>query len=298
MRFVSALSALLLILSLAPAALAQGVSYKSTEIEPGLYMLEGVGGFAGGNIGLLTGEDGTFLIDDGLPPLTGKLLAAIAEITDDDVDYLVNTHVHGDHIGGNEAFGKAEATIVAHDNLRRRMIDEGVPTPSGIQQPPEDALPVLTFSDAVTLHLNDRSAHVFHVADAHTDGDAVIHFVEDDVIHMGDVLFNRIFPFIDLDSGGTVDGFIAAQEQILAMCDDDTRIIAGHGPLATRVDLQASIDMLKDGRAKVQAMVAEGKSDDEILAAEPLADYDSWNWQFITTERMVRTLIRGVRATR
>ena len=295
MRFVSALTALLLILSLASGARAQEVSYQSTEIEPGLYMIEGVGGFAGGNIGLLTGDDGTFLIDNGLPPLTGKLLEAIGEVTEDDVDYLVNTHVHGDHIGGNEAFGKAEATIVAHDNLRRRLVDQGVRMPDGNEPAPEDALPVFSFSDAVTLHLNDRTAYVFHVAEAHTDGDAVIHFREDDVIHMGDVLFNRIFPVIDLDSGGTVDGFIAAQEKVLAMADDDTRIIAGHGPLATRADLQASIDMLKEGRAKVQAMVEAGKSDEEILEANPLADYDSWNWQFITTERMIRTLIRAAR---
>ena len=285
---------LLAVLCLTPA-LAQDISYKSTELEPGLYLLEGVGGFAGGNIGLLTGEDGTFLIDDGLPPLTGKLLAAIGEITDDDVDYLVNTHVHGDHIGGNEAFGKAEATIVAHENLRRRMVEDGVRTATGTGPPPEDALPVLTFADSVTLHLNDRSAHVFHVAAAHTDGDAIIHFREDDVVHMGDVMFNRIFPFIDLDSGGSVDGFIAAQEKVLAMMGDDTRLIPGHGPLAGKQDLAASIDMLKDGRAKVGALVAAGKSDDEILAADPLADYDSWGWQFITTERMTRTLIRAAR---
>ena len=294
MRFRHALPVLLSIACLAPA-LAQGISYKSTALAPGLYMLEGVGGFGGGNMGLLTGDDGTFLIDDGLPPLTGKLLAAIGEITDDDVDYLVNTHVHGDHTGGNEAFGKADATIVAHDNLRRRMVEDGVHTATGMGPAPEDALPVLTFSDAMTLHLNDRTAYVFHVAAAHTDGDAIIHFREDDVIHMGDVLFNRIFPFIDLDSGGSVEGFIAAQKKVLAMMDDDTRIIPGHGPLASREDLQASIDMLEDGRAKVRALIDAGKSDDEILAENPLSDYESWSWQFINTERMTRTLIRGAR---
>lgn len=294
MRPIRTLSAMLLVCGLAPAT-AQEVSYKSTSLAPGLYMLEGVGGFAGGNLGLLTGEDGTFLIDDGMPPLTDKLLAALGEITDDPVDFLVNTHVHGDHTGNNAVFAKADATIVAHDNLRQRMIEDGMRTPTGREPAPEEALPILTFSDQMTLHLNDRTAHVFHVAAAHTDGDAIIHFREDDVIHMGDVMFNRIFPFIDIDSGGTVDGFIAAQKKVLAMMGDDTRLIPGHGPLARKADLQASIDMLEDGRAKVAALVAAGKSDDEIVAENPLADYEEWSWAFITTERMIRTLARGAR---
>jgi glyoxylase-like metal-dependent hydrolase (beta-lactamase superfamily II) len=159
---------------------------------------------------------------------------------------------------------------------------------------PRDALPILTFADSVTVHLNGREAHVFHVERAHTDGDVVIHFREDNVIHAGDVLFNGLFPFIDIDSGGSVKGYIAAQKRILAMADEQTKIIAGHGPLADREDLEASIDMLEAGYEEIRALVAAGKSREEILHANPLADYEAWNWRFITTERMIETFIRAL----
>ena len=192
--------------------------------------------------------------------------------------------------------GKEGAIIVAHDNLRRRLVAEGMPTGPGTSGPaPKAALPVVTFADSVTFHLNGREAFVFHVERAHTDGDAVIHFRDDNVIHAGDVMFNGLFPFIDMDSGGCVEGYIAAQERILEMADDDTRIIPGHGPLAGKKDLQAAVDMLKDARGRVQALVEAGRSEEEILAANPLADYDEdWSWQFITTERMTRTLYRSL----
>jgi len=269
------------------------ISFKSTELAPGLYVLEGEGGFAGGNVGLLTGEDGVMLIDDGLPPLVDELLDAIGELTDDSVDLLINTHVHGDHVGGNEVLGKRGATIIAHDNLRARLA-EGRSTPDGTVPTPRDALPVVTFADSVTIHLNGREAFVFHVEHAHTDGDVVIHFREDNVIHAGDVLFNGLFPYIDIDSGGSVEGYIAAQKRILALTDDQTKIIAGHGPLADREDLKASIDMLEAGYGKVRALVAAGKSREEVLAAAPLADFESWSWEFITTERMTDTFLRAL----
>lgn len=296
MRIRPALLVLVPAVFLTPA-LAQDseISFKSTEVAPGLYMLEGEGGFAGGNMGLSTGEDGVVLIDDGLPPLTGKLLAAIAKLTEDSVEFLINTHVHGDHIGANEAFGKKGATIVAHDNLRRRLITDGMTTADGDVAAPEDALPVVTFSDSVTFHLNGREAFVFHVEHAHTDGDAVIHFREDNVIHAGDAMFNGLFPYIDLDSGGSVDGYIAAQERILALANGESKIIPGHGPLAGKQDLKAAVDMLKDAYARVRSLIEAGKSEEEILAANPLADYhEDWNWGFITTERMTKTLVRAL----
>lgn len=272
------------------------ISFEATELASGLYVLEGVGGFAGGNVGLLTGEDGVVLIDDGLPPLTDELLEAIGELSDDPIEFLINTHVHGDHIGGNETIAQAGATIVAHDNLRSRLKADGIRMPGGSVPAPEDALPTVTFSDSVTFHLNGRNAFVFHVEKAHTDGDAVIHFRDDNVIHAGDVLFNGLYPFIDMDSGGTVDGFIAAQKRIWALADEETKIIAGHGPVAGKKELAAAIAMLEDSYARVGAMVEAGKSDEEILAANPLADYhDDWNWAFITTERMTQTLIRALR---
>jgi glyoxylase-like metal-dependent hydrolase (beta-lactamase superfamily II) len=269
------------------------ISFKSTELAPGLYMLEGQGGFAGGNLGLLTGEDGTVLIDDGIEPLAPEMLAAVNELAGVPVDFVINTHVHGDHTGGNAALHAEGATIIGHDNIRKRLLD-GSATESG-EPAPAEALPQVTFSDAVTFHLNGHEAFVFHVEHAHTDGDAVIRFREANVIHAGDVFFNGMFPFIDLDSGGSVDGYIRAQEGILSHAGPDTRIIPGHGPLADRDDLQAAHDMLVDARARVKALVDDGKSLDEVLAAGPLSRYDAeWSWQFITTEFMTRTLYRGL----
>ena len=264
------------------AAQEESISFKSTEPAPGLYMLEGQGGFAGGNLGLITGDDGVVLIDDGLEPLAAVTLAAIESLTGDPVDFVINTHAHGDHTGANEALNKRGATVVAHDNLRRQMIKDGSN---------RAALPELTFTDAVTFHLNGHTASVFHVANAHTDGDSVIHFPEVNIIHTGDVMFNKMFPYIDMDSGGSVDGFIAAQKKIIALADDATKIIPGHGELANKADLQAAINMLEDAQSRVKALVDAGKSQEEVLAENPLADYhDGWDWGFITTEGMTETL--------
>ena len=234
------------------------ISYQSTELAPGLYMLEGQGGFAGGNLGLMTGADGVVLIDDGLPPLTDTLLAALGKLTKDPIEFVINTHVHGDHIGGNAILGKQGATIVAHDKLRQRLVAEGMTGANGKEPAPRDALPVLTFSDSATFHLNGRDAFVFHVEHAHTDGDAVIHFRKDNVIHAGDAMFNGIFPFIDLDSGGSVEGYIAAQRRILDLADEETKIIPGHGPLANKKDLKAAVEMLETAHARVRALVDAG----------------------------------------
>ncbi len=296
----AALFALTLALAAAlPAVFAQqsgNITFKSTELASGLYMLEGVGGFAGGNLGLSVGEDGVILIDDSMPPLTNNMKAAIAALTDQKVDFVINTHIHGDHTGGNVAMTQAGATIVAHDNIRRRMLEEGVSTGAGTVKAPKGALPVLTFSDAITFHLNGHEARVFHAKNAHTDGDAIIHFPGADVIHTGDIFFNGMFPFIDLNSGGSVEGFIAAQEEILSLAGEKTKIIPGHGPLAQKSDLQTAVNMLKDCNKKVTALVAQGKSEEEVIASNPLAEYhDKWNWAFITTERMTRTLYRDAK---
>jgi glyoxylase-like metal-dependent hydrolase (beta-lactamase superfamily II) len=265
------------------------ISFKSTELAPGLYMLEGQGGFAGGNLGLITGDDGVVLIDDGLEPLVAVTVAAIESLTGDPVDFVINTHAHGDHTGANEVLHGKGATVVAHDNLRRQMVKDGSN---------RAALPELTFADAVTFHLNGHTARVFHVANAHTDGDSVIHFPEVNIIHTGDVLFNKLFPFIDMDSGGSVDGFIAAQKKIISIADDETKIIPGHGVLANKADLQAAVDMLEDAQARVRTLVDAGKSKEEVLAENPLADYDEgWTWGFIDTidtERMTEALYRSL----
>ncbi len=280
----------LCVLSVAFTAIAQeqNISWKSTELAPGLYMLEGQGGFPGGNLGLITGDDGVVLIDDGLEPLVAVTVAAIESLTGDPIDFVINTHAHGDHVGANEVLHGKGATIVAHENLRTRMVKDGSN---------RAALPELTFTDAVTFHLNGHTARVFHVANAHTDGDSVIHFPEVNVIHAGDVMFNHLFPYIDLDGGGSVAGFIAGQKKIIALADDQTKIIPGHGALANKADLQAAVDMLEDAQARVKALVDAGKSQQEVLAENPLADYeDGWSWEFITTERMTETIYRSLTA--
>lgn len=270
------------------SAQEDNISFKSTELAPGLFMLEGQGGFAGGNLALITGDDGVVLIDDGLAPLVAVTLAAIESLTGNPVDFVINTHAHGDHTGANQALHDHGTTVVGHENLRAQMIKDGANSA---------ALPEITFSDAVTFHLNGYTANVFHVANAHTDGDSVIHFPEANIIHTGDVMFNRLFPYIDMPGGGSVEGFIAAQKKIIALADDDTKIIPGHGELASKADLQTALDMLEDAQTRVKALFDAGKSLQEVLAENPLADYhDIWNWDFITTEGMTETLYRSLTA--
>jgi glyoxylase-like metal-dependent hydrolase (beta-lactamase superfamily II) len=256
------------------------VEVKSQKVAEGVYMLTG----AGGNIGLSVGKDGTYVIDDQYAPLTEKILGAIREITPSPVRFVVNTHWHGDHTGGNENLGKAGALLVAHENVRLRMSKEHFMAAMNRKIPPspEAALPVVTFTEAVTFHWNGDEIRVHHVPPAHTDGDSIIHFVRADVVHMGDVFFNGGYPFIDVSSGGRIDGYIAAADRVLAGTTDKTRIIPGHGPLATKADLQAFRDMLKMQRDRIAKLKAEGKSRDEVIAAKPTADHDAkWGGGFM-----------------
>lgn len=284
------LSFTILSLALLPLANAQdfATSFKSSEVVPGIYLLEGAEGFAGGNIGLLTGDDHAVLIDDGVEPLAPALVETAGKLAGRPIDFVINTHVHGDHAGGNAQLADTGTVVVAHDNIRKRLMAD--PSPAGGL----GGLPVITFADGITFHVNNFDARVFHVAKAHTDGDSVIYFPGVNVIHTGDVMFNGMFPYIDLDNGGSVDGYITAQRSILALTNDATIIIPGHGPLAKRGDLEAAINMLIDARSRVKELVDGGKSGQEILAANPLADYADWSWAFITTERMTNTLIRAL----
>jgi glyoxylase-like metal-dependent hydrolase (beta-lactamase superfamily II) len=239
-----------------------------------LYVLIG----AGGNIGLTVGDDGAFLVDDQYAPLTEKIKQAIGAVTDKEVHFVINTHWHGDHTGGNENFGDAGAVIVAHDNTRSRMaVEQFVPLFDHRAPPsPAGALPIVTFSDTVTFHWNDKTIHAFHASHAHTDGDAIIRFVEDDVYHMGDIYWTSGYPRIDVGNGGSVDGLIAAVERVLAMADADSRIIPGHGPLPPRgpAALRSYLEMLTGVRGEVQAMIDRGLSEEEVIAAKPTRRFD------------------------
>lgn len=275
---------------LAPLASAQDaeITFKSTEIKPGIFMVEAVGGFGGGNMAVLVGEDQIAMIDDGLPPLAEDLLTHVTETAGGPIDFLVNTHVHGDHAGGNAHFAASGTVVFAHDNIRKRLLEDSSAAGG------RGGLPVVTFGDGVTFHLGNIEARVTHMPVAHTDGDAVIYFPGANVIHTGDILFHAIFPYIDMDNGGTVDGYIEAQRKILSMANDDTKIIPGHGELTDKAGMQADIDMLVDGRALVKALVDQGMSEEEVLSANPLAKYDSYNWGFINAERMTKTFFRSL----
>lgn len=289
-------AAVLAAVFIASPALAQSdfssVEIKTAKLAEGIYMLEG----AGGNIGLSTGADGAFVIDDQYAPLSAKILAAIKKETDKPVEFLLNTHWHSDHAGGNEAFAAAGARIVAHENVRKRL-KQGLTRAGGqaIAASPPGALPIITFSDRATFYWNGQEIEVFHPSPAHTDGDAIIRFRAANVVHLGDILFNGNYPYIDLESGGDLDGYIAAQEAVFATIDDKTKLIPGHGPLATKSDLKRATDMLKTVRARVQALIDAGKTEDEAVAAEPLADLDAqWSWSFINSEWMTRAAYRSL----
>lgn len=264
------------VLAAAPAAAQQdfsAVEIKADKLAEGVYMLTG----AGGNLGLSVGKSGAFLIDGQYGPLSEKILAAVKAINPEPLRLLLNTHWHGDHVGGNENLSRAGALLVAHENVRRRMSSEQFMKPFGRKVPPspEGALPVVTFADAVTFYWNGDEIRAFHVDPAHTDGDVVVHFVKADVIHMGDLFFNGGYPFIDTSSGGRIDGVIAAADKVLALAGANTKIIPGHGPLATKTDLQSYRDTLSTLRGRIAGLKASGKTRDEVVAAKPTADHDA-----------------------
>jgi len=265
-------------------------SFDSIEVVPGIYILVGSDGkFGGGNISLLVGDEHVVLIDDAMVPTAQPILDAVKQVAGRGPDFVINTHVHGDHVGGNALLQEDGSYVVAHDNIRKRLLVKSDDAGG------DGGLPLITFSKSVTFHVNGHEAHLFHVHHAHTDGDGVIHYRDDNVIHAGDIMFHKLFPYIDLDNGGSVDGFIAAQKQLIAMANDETVIIPGHGELATKVDLERDLAVLIDSKQRVKALVDAGKSQEEILAENPLADFhDQYNWSFITTEKMTNTLYRAL----
>ena len=283
------LTALLLVATMTSYAQEFATSFETTEVVPGIYMVAGADGFGGGNMSLLVGDDYVAMIDDGLVPLAPTLLSHVAETAGRPINFMINTHIHGDHVGGNAHFAENGIVIFAHDNIRKRLLEDSALAGG------DGGLPVVTFAEGVTFHLNGLEAQVFHIPNAHTDGDAAIYYPGVNVIHAADVMFNRMFPYIDLDSGGTVAGFIAGQKLLISMADDETKIIPGHGKLATKADLQRDLLVLTDSQARVKLLVDQSRTIDEILETNPLSVYhDDYNWQFISTERMTRTLYRAL----
>ena len=290
MKTTISIFALSLCLS-APAFALQDMSkveIKTEQVAPGVAVLFG----AGGNIGVSYGEDGTILIDDQFAPLTEKIQTAVSTLGAQPVKFLVNTHWHYDHTGGNENLGKANALIMAHDNVRIRMA-----AGQGNQKPAAKvALPVVTYADGLKLHLNGEEVRVMHMPAGHTDGDSIVHWTKSNVIHMGDLFFLRMsFPFVDASSGGNVRGVVAAADKVLAIADDQTKIIPGHGPVATKADLQQYRNMVAEIVAKVETGVKAGKTLEQIKAERPADGYGVNPTGFITADKFVETVFDMVK---
>jgi cyclase len=271
-RIASCFAILTLLFAHPLAAQEDQVEYIPTKLSDTVTMLKG----RGGNIAVSAGEDGVFIIDDQLQPLTDQLIAALREIDERPVRFVINTHYHADHVGGNEKLGETGSVIIAHDNIRKRMSSDQFNHFMGDTTPayPKEALPVVTFNDEVTLHLNGESVAVHHVPNGHTDGDSIVFFPQSNVLHMGDIFFNGLYPYIDLDGGGSVQGMIAAADAGIVLADESTRVIPGHGPLSDRAGLTEYRDFLVKARDNVQALVDQGKTLEETVAAQPTAEWD------------------------
>jgi cyclase len=252
--------------------------FSSVEIIPhhvagSVYYLEG----RGGNIGLSIGEDGIIMIDDQFAPLTEKIVAAIRSLSDGEIRFLINTHVHGDHTGGNENLGNMGVLILARDEIRVRLT----------QQAPAAALPVLTYSDAITIHLNGEEVYAFPVPPAHTDGDTFIHFKDSDVVHTGDVFRTTAFPVIDTNNGGTLKGTLEALGRLIGIAGPNTKILPGHGVVSNREDVMGFRDMVLDVSGQVEDLMARNMSYEQVARADPTAAY---NEQYGDPDRFLRAL--------
>lgn len=305
-RFLKATIALASALFLAKAARAQEqdfskVQIKVTKVSGNIYMLEG----AGGNIAASVGEDGIVIVDDQYAPLADKIQAALKDlkITDKPVRFVINTHYHGDHTGGNAPFATAGSTVIAQDNVRKRLETGGTAGNGGslkmeMKPAPKEALPVITFDHDVTVHLNGEDIRALHFPAGHTDGDAVIFFPKNNVVHMGDDFVRYGFPFIDVASGGSVQGMIAAMEKVSAELPADVKVIPGHGALSNLDDVRAFVKMLKETSAAVQKAIDEHKTVDQMKQEKILAPWSKWSGDFIDSDKFIETLYNSLTGTK
>ncbi|PHR72326.1 MAG: MBL fold metallo-hydrolase [Arcobacter sp.] len=283
------LSALIIVTASLLQAKESEIKITTINVNNGVYMLMG----QGGNIGLSVGEDGVFMIDDQFAPLSAKIKAAISKISKKPLKFVINTHWHFDHTGGNENFGKDGAIIVSHNNVRKRMSKEGFIKAFNktIPAAPKVALPIITFNDEINFYFNNEEIEVLHQKNAHTDGDSIIFFKSSNVVHTGDIYFNGFYPFIDSSSQGSMNGIITSVNYILSRINDKTKIIPGHGKLSNKKELISYRDTLIILRDRMQALIKEGKSIDEIIAMKPNADLDeTWGKGFLNPETFLKIL--------
>ena len=294
-------SRILLVLAITASVLFTGTALRAQEdvkitpvpVADNIFMLTG----QGGNIGLFLGKDGTFIVDDQFAPLTEKIVAAIKAVGGDTPRFLINTHFHGDHTGGNENLGKAGTLIVSHDNVRERLVNGSMIKEFGMKTPPANhvALPLLTFSDDMHFHINNESVQAIHVANAHTDGDSIIHFKKANVVHTGDIFFNGFYPFIDAAHGGSLNGTIEAVDVILSITDANSKIMPGHGPLGDKAQLQAYRDMLATAYTRLLKLKNEGVSVEDAIAQKPLEDLEGqWGGGIFTGEKWIEITYPGI----
>ena len=269
------------------------VQIKTVKLSENVYMLLG----SGGNIGVYAGDDGVFLVDDQFAPLTKKIKAAIGKISDKKIRFVINTHWHFDHVGGNENLGEMGSVIIAHENVRKRMsTDQFIEFfQKKIPASPKVALPIITFTKDLMFHLNGENIHVFHVNNAHTDGDAIVYFRNSNVIHTGDIYFAGRYPFIDTSAHGSVNGVIDAAQYVLSIINDDTKVIPGHGPLSNKAELRAYVDMLISVRAKISKQISDGKAIEEIQRTKPTQAFDKkWGHGMLTPDQFVQILYKDL----
>lgn len=275
------------------AVTKEQVTIESIRITDNIYMLRG----KGGNMGVFIGKDGTFLVDDQFAPLSDKIITAITDLGGEVPKFIINTHYHGDHTGGNENFGKYGALIVSHDNVRERLKNGSYIEVFDKKRGPVPAigLPVITFADEITFHLNNELVKIAHAPGSHTDGDAFIVFESANVVHAGDLVFNGFYPFIDVSHGGSLQGMIDGVKRLLTFTDTETVIIPGHGPVADRDDVVEFLAMLETAQERLSKLKKEGKSVQEVIALNPLADFeDEWGGVMFTGAKWIEIVFPGI----
>ena len=269
----------------------ENATITTTDLGNGLYVMAGVGG----NMLASVGDDGVLLIDTEYPQMADKVKAAVADISEQPVTHVLNTHWHFDHVGGNEALARDGATIMAHHNAHKRMSAEQEIFFGTIPASPDKALPMVTFGDDLRLDMNGHAIKVTHFPYAHTDNDVYIFFPDANVLHTGDLLFNKMYPFIDTGTGGTLQGMIDAKAAMLALADDDTVVIPGHGPVGTKADMAEARNNLIAIRDALQPMIDQGMSSEEIVAAKPLDTLDlGWTSSFMTDDQIVAIMVASL----